>query len=341
MLRAGRKQILRATLGLLLLIGLYYFRKQVVNVLSVFALTVGISVILSPVCKRLENIGMCSGIASFISVCLLVVLSIFVVGILFPYTAAHLLAFVKKNSPLLVTCITQAGAWLEEFGIGSNQWTHLTKILANSIAGTMKWIAHAGATVTASVGKFSIASVMSYYILSDRKVIGRHLLLIIPFTYRASFLTVMNSAKNAFMGYLSGTIKTSMFVFIASYSGLLLLRIPDAFVLSMQMSLLEVLPYIGPFFATIPILLSAASGGISKMIYALILVIAVQQIEGSFAGPYFTASSTAVHPFAALSGVFVFGAFFGIWGVLLAVPVLTIVQSVSWSIIQTRAKHQT
>ena len=147
--------------------------------------------------------------------------------------------------------------------------------------------------------------------------------------------------KNAAMGYLSGMVKTSVFVFFVTYMGLILIRVPNAFFLSVVMGLLEALPYAGPILAAIPILLSAATVSMQKTIYALLIIIAVQQIESNFAGPYFAASSTAIRPFTALAGIFVLGTFFGIWGILLAVPALTVIQSVIWSILQTRSSLQT
>ena len=111
----------------------------------------------------------------------------------------------------------------------------------------------------------------------------------------------------------------------------------SALFLSVLLALLEALPYIGPILASIPILLSAASGGLGKMLAALVLVVVVQLIEGNFAGPHFAASSTSLHPFTALTGVFVFGTLFGFWGILLAIPALVMLQSIIWSILQAKS----
>ena len=182
---------------------------------------------------------------------------------------------------------------------------------------------------------------MAYYLLCERWRICRHLSLFVPLPYRGPVRNALIGCKNAAMGYLSGMVKTSVFVFFVTYMGLILIRVPNAFFLSVVMGLLEALPYAGPILAAIPILLSAATVSMQKTIYALLIIIAVQQIESNFAGPYFAASSTAIRPFTALAGIFVLGTFFGIWGILLAVPALTVIQSVIWSILQTRSSLQT
>ena len=138
------------------------------------------------------------------------------------------------------------------------------------------------------------------------------------------------------MGYLSGMLKTSAFVGVATYLGLLLLGVPDALLLALFMGIFEVLPYVGPVLAAIPILLSSLPQGLNQTLLALVLVVLVQQIEGNFISPYFTASSTSIHPLAALVSVFVLGSLMGIWGILLAVPLVAALRSMLWSIRQAR-----
>ena len=135
---------------------------------------------------------------------------------------------------------------------------------------------------------------------------------------------------------MSGVLKTSLFVGGATCAGLLLLGVQDAFLLGAFMGAMEVLPYIGPLLASIPILLSALMQGTDTAALALAMLILVQQIEGNVISPYFTAASTTIHPLAAIAGVFVLGTLMGFWGILLAVPMLVLIQSISWSWTQAR-----
>ena len=129
-------------------------------------------------------------------------------------------------------------------------------------------------------------------------------------------------------------IKTSLFVFIATLMGLLLLGIKDA-LLALFMGIFEILPYIGPILASIPIILTAMGQGTTPMLFALLVVILVQQIEGNFITPYFTASSTSIKPLSALISVFILGSLMGLWGIILAIPLVVTLRSVVWSIRRT------
>ena len=61
----------------------------------------------------------------------------------------------------------------------------------------------------------------------------------------------------------------------------------------------------------------------------------VQQIEGNFITPYFTASSTSINPLSALISVFILGSLMGVWGIVLAIPLVVTLRSIMWSIRRT------
>ena len=184
----------------------------------------------------------------------------------------------------------------------------------------------------AKAGQFVFSFVIAYYLLCERKRLGGHLLLLLPIARREVFLSAYLGCKNALMSYLSGVLKTSLFVFLATFAGLFALGINDALLLSVFMSVFEVFPYIGPILASIPIALTALGQGIGQAVSALIVVVIVQQIEGNFVTPYFTASSTSIRPFSALIGVFILGSLMGLWGIVLAIPLLVILRSIFWSL---------
>ncbi len=184
-------------------------------------------------------------------------------------------------------------------------------------------------------GRLAFALVISYYLLCERESLTKHLLLMLPISWRNAFLLAASGCKNALLSYLSGMLKTSLFVFVATLMGLLLLGIKDALLLALFMGIFEILPYIGPILASIPIVLTAMSQGTSKMLLSLIVVVLVQQIEGNFITPYFTASSTSINPLSALISVFILGSLMGVWGIVLAIPLVVTLRSIMWSIRRT------
>ena len=321
----------------LLSIFVFCYRNQLVSILTVFAIAAGFTLVLSPICSYFERLGMRPRCAAAVSSSLLALLTLSVIGVILPYITAQILSLIKNYHMMLSTYLERGSVWIARAELGTFQWRQLIDDFSGRIADFMMYIVRAGGSLVISTGKCALAAVIAYYLLCERVRYGRYLWLFIPLPYRMPFLYALSGCRNAALGYLSGMAKTSMFIFAMTYIGLLLLRIPDALFLSVLLALLEALPYIGPILASIPILLSAASGGLGKMLAALVLVVVVQLIEGNFAGPHFAASSTSLHPFTALTGVFVFGTLFGFWGILLAIPALVMLQSIIWSILQAKS----
>ena len=234
--------------------------------------------------------------------------------------------------PTLFALTQRSRDILETFNIRLNAQATPVEWLTALVSWGTGLVARSSVTFAAKAGQSVFALVIAYYLLCERRQIGRHLLLMLPVSWREAFLSACLGCKNALMSYLSGVLKTSLFVFVATLTGLFLLGINDALLLSVFMGILEVFPYIGPILASVPILLTALGQGFGQAVLALIVVIAVQQIEGNFVTPYFTASSTSIKPLSALIGVFVLGSLMGLWGVVLAIPLIVTVRSVLWSI---------
>lgn len=331
------RKMLIVGLGILLL-GAFLYRKRaaLLGVVTVFAFACVFTLLLAPVCRALEKKGIhpawAAGMATggFVLMVLLIVLSFI------PYLITRTIELIRRNAPIWMAMLQQMSGTLERFGLHGTSGQGVGDILASTAAGATALAARGSMAFAAQTGRILFALVLSYYLLCERRRIANHLLLMVPPMRRAAVLSALMGCKNAAMGYLSGMLKTSAFVGVFTYLGLLLLGIQDALLLALFMSIFEILPYIGPVLAAAPILLSSLPLGWGRTLMALALVVLVQQIEGNFITPYVTASSTSIHPLAALISVFVLGSLLGIWGILLAVPLTAAVFSLMGSLRKVR-----
>lgn len=335
----SRHDWIRAGFVLALLVFVYITRSTWVHVLAVFALAGGFSLLALPVCRRMEKLGMDRKKAALAGIAaLLLVLGVFLL-IFVPYLFTHTMNLIRRLTPTMISGAERIFAWLKYFGIDAAQQIDIPKLLSSSISPLTTGLAKGGAALITAVGHVIFSFLMAYYLLTIRYELGCHLLMLIETSRRSMFLTAVCGCRNAVMSYLSGLIKTCVFVGGATFAGLLLLGIGDALILAFFMGVLEVLPYVGPILGAVPILISALSLGAQKAVMALLLVFVVQQLESGVIGPYFTASSTSIHPLAALAGVFIGGGVFGIAGILLSVPLMIIARSVMWSLRSAANQH--
>ena len=312
------------------------YRSELWGIATVFALAGAFSVMLAPLCTRLERRGMKPGTAAGLSLLLLLLGIGLAFSAFIPYLITHSVELVRRITPTMNGLLGRASELLAQFGVHIESTGELARLLASSMSALTAHLAKSGVAFAAQAGRLAFSIVLSYYFLCDRQMLLCHLLLFLPLRWRTAFLEAMQGCGNDVMGYLCGVLKTSAFVGGATFLGLMLLGVRDALLLGLFMGLFELLPYVGPILASIPILLSTLPQGLYPSLLALALVIAVQQVEGNFVSPYFTASSTSIDPLTAVVSVFVLGCLFGLWGILLAVPLVVTARSLIWSIRQSR-----
>lgn len=330
-----KRPFILATAALLTMAAIYLKRDALAQIVIVLLLSVSFALLLSPVCSRLEKTGCSVRLSSAIAVLGLIIAAAVFLAAFVPYLVSHTIDILKTTTPSVNNIMQKGRELISRWGIQFSLQIKPMEMISNLIAKGTSLAAQGGMLFLVQTGRLAFALVISYYLLCERESLTKHLLLMLPISWRNAFLLAASGCKNALLSYLSGMLKTSLFVFVATLMGLLLLGIKDALLLALFMGIFEILPYIGPILASIPIVLTAMSQGTSKMFLSLIVVVLVQQIEGNFITPYFTASSTSINPLSALISVFILGSLMGVWGIVLAIPLVVTLRSIMWSIRRT------
>lgn len=327
-----KRGLLTAAAVLAIAVFIYRKRDVFVMLLAVFVFSCAFTLLLAPLCARLERRGLSASAAAALSVAALVLGIALLLASFIPYLITHCIDLIRSITPTLSGLLSQLSGFLSRFGLRIEQSGSLTELLTGAATAMTARLARGGVAAVRQAGAIGFALVIAYYLLRERRLVAGHLQLMIPLDKRMPLLCALQGCRTAVLGYLSGMLKTSLFVGVATFAGLALLRVRDALLLALFMGFFEVLPYIGPVLAAIPILLVTLPQGMGSALMALAVVVLVQQIEGNFVSPYFTATGTSLHPLAALVSVFVLGSLFGLWGILLAIPAVVTLRSVLWSV---------
>jgi len=176
-----------------------------------------------------------------------------------------------------------------------------------------------------------ISLVFSLYILIEKERI-------INFTRRLSKLLFKERTQKQMSKYLR-QINNVLFTFIASKgldsiinlvvvtSILLILGVEYAVLLGLLAGLANFIPYLGSLVAVIVIsILTLITGGIGLALPTLILLLIFQQIDGNFIEPKIMGHTLKISPLLVIFSVIVGGQLFGLVGMFLAVPFVTILK---------------
>jgi predicted PurR-regulated permease PerM len=125
------------------------------------------------------------------------------------------------------------------------------------------------------------------------------------------------------LAMLSGMLVVGMMVLAAMWP---LFGLQDALVLAIVAFVFEAIPYIGPILSGIPALLLATGPGGLTPLWVVIAYTGIQLLEHNIINPVIVAGQLQQHPLAVIFSVLFCFAVFGVLGVLLAAPLVSVVQ---------------
>ncbi len=178
---------------------------------------------------------------------------------------------------------------------------------------------------------FFIGLVASVYLLKDRDFFYMlwERLLSVLLTQRAHGLLNENLSEinQVLSTFVKGAMIDSLIIAFLSSVVLTALQVDYAVIIGLLDGVLNIIPYFGPFFGMLPAFaVAAVTAGPLHGMFAVFGLFVVQQIDANYIYPKVVGGSTGLHPLFVLLSVSLFGSFFGIGGMLLAVPIAGIVQ---------------
>ena len=178
-----------------------------------------------------------------------------------------------------------------------------------------------------SVYKFFLILMLTAFIVMDRRSIAEFFASLPPPKYKAAYQKLTGYIDDGLAGVIRGQLVICGVNGLLTYAGLLTLGVPYAVFLSTVAAILSLIPVFGTIISSIPIVIIATTDGIDTGLYALVLILFIHALEANVLNPLIMGSHARMHPviiiFALLAGEHAFG----IWGALLAVPTMSIIQS--------------
>lgn len=184
-----------------------------------------------------------------------------------------------------------------------------------------------------SVGKFVINIIIgifvSIYVLVSKETFKAQAKKIICgiFTpkYSNIILEISRKSGDIFYGFIIGKIIDSIIIGVICYIGCLIMKMPYPVLVSVIVGVTNIVPVFGPYIGAVPtviiIFLTEPRLGIAFLIFVLIL----QQIDGNLIGPKILGDSTGISSFWVVFAVVVGAGFFGVGGMIVAVPIVAII----------------
>lgn len=178
-----------------------------------------------------------------------------------------------------------------------------------------------------------IVLLLSFYMVKDYKVLWGNIIALTPEEYNEDIRRFGQEASDIWNAFLRGQLILGLIIAIVTFLLATIMGLPNALLLGLLAGLLEFIPNIGPVLAAIPAVLLALfqpeaswlGSLVGPLWFALIVLFVygiVQRLENMILLPRIIGRSLNLHPLVVLIGAIIGATAAGVFGILLAAPLL-------------------
>lgn len=190
-----------------------------------------------------------------------------------------------------------------------------------------------------------LSIITSVYILLDRRSLAdvcRTFARIFPGRGRDRYRFLKKYGRKAVdftYKYFFCVLLDAIIVFVLSLIILLIMRVEHAPVLALMLGIFNVVPYFGAILAgIIAVLITIMTANLSTALILAVIIFALQQVDCNIIQPHLIKDSLDVKPFWVLVGILIGGGLFGIWGIILAVPVMAVIKTIIFDYVEYKSE---
>ena len=194
-----------------------------------------------------------------------------------------------------------------------------------------------------------IGFIFSIYILLAKDTFGAHAKKLTFAIFKRknanAVIRITKQCHKKFTGAITGKIIDSIIVGVICYIGMMIMKLPYKELISVIVTVTNVIPFFGPYIGGVPcvflILCNCfANDNLWPALYFVVFLVVLQQFDCNFLDPRIVGKSVGLSAFWVLFACVVFGALFGLPGMLLGVPTMACVYMIIKEIAEYRLKRK-
>ena len=281
------------------------------------------------------------GISVLLTYILAIVVIILVINVILPVITDSIIELVGNFQGYWNSAIERLNALPEDSFLKSEVVTGAVKNIGQAIQeiNLMEFInpdkitTYVKSVLGVATGIFDIfvTIVVSVYILLQRGSIGK-------FFEKAAIALFdkktcdkmegyMDRTNNIFFKFISSQLIDAIIVGILVTIAMSIIGVKYAVLLGFMIGLFNIIPYFGAIIAVvISVIITIITGGLSQALIMAVVVIILSQIDSNIINPKIIGNSLEISPLLVIFAVTVGGAYFGVLGMFLAVPVAAVLK---------------
>lgn len=179
----------------------------------------------------------------------------------------------------------------------------------------------------AQLGMIIFIPVVAFFFLVQGHQIQKELIRHVPNRYFEMTLMMVHHVNLSISGYLRGQFLNCLAIGTLASIGLSLIGVSGAIAIGAFAGLANAIPYLGPIVGAIPaiLMLMLDPSASSPWWYVPIVFLLINLLDNVLIYPMTVGKSLELHPLIAILGILFGGAFGGVPGMIIAVPLISII----------------
>lgn len=192
-----------------------------------------------------------------------------------------------------------------------------TKLLNQSINFTLSFLQ--------SILFFLAVCMIVFYFMADKTIIKDGFLRLFPKQLKLKASKVYDNISHKVGGYVFAQLLNMVLVGTLTAIGMALVKVDYALLLGLITGVLDIIPVIGPTIALILCLIMANHMGLIGLALVVFAFLTAQWISNNFFRPVVFGKFLDLHPLIIIFALLVSAQFLGVWGVILAPAIASLV----------------
>ena len=172
------------------------------------------------------------------------------------------------------------------------------------------------------ISNFLLGLLIAFYLSLDFSKVSKYITIVVPNRFHKDLLKIKKPLNEMLRNYVNGTLLSCLFVMILSLIGFLIYGVSSPLLFAIFCAITNLIPYFGPYIGGIPVVAVGFAMNPYVGLGCLITVLIVQILEGNILNPLIVGKAVSLHPITLMLSLLVFEYFFGILGMVIAVPIV-------------------
>lgn len=328
-----QKRTIKIILSLAATIVVFYFFYILIDIFLILAISFLLAFIFAPFLHLIEQQGfnrIISTLIVFTAFGFLVYLGLSFVIPKLVFQMDQLIRSLEGFS--LNEELRAAEAWLLHYlpifeaGEISNRVEHF---ISTQIVNSFENITSLITSIVTIAALLVIVPFITFFLLKDSAKIQKAIIQIVPNNYFEMSYWILKRTSLQLGRFVRAWVFDATFVGVCIGFGFYLIGLPNALPLGVIAGLGHLIPYLGPAIGGIPaIVISIIQFGDLSQLPLIILIVALTYtFDNGFIQPYVFAKSVDIHPIIIILLIIAGGQLFGLFGMLLAVPTVSVIKT--------------